>query len=87
MCVGLSEEARADFRLMKDVAQFTRVAPESRMKSLQMFMSDLNSYESLCISVGHNIILYMNSCVFVCIYCKCVFVQNCANASYLVTCI
>lgn len=52
---GLSEEARADFRLMKDVAQFTRVAPESRMKSLQMFMSDLNSKEPKEILEGWNL--------------------------------
>ena len=41
---GLSEEARADFRLMKDVAIYTRVSPESRMKSLGMFMDDLKKY-------------------------------------------
>ena len=41
---GLSEEARADFRVMKDVAIYTRVSPESRMKSLGMFMRDLQRY-------------------------------------------
>ena len=43
-CAGLSEEARADFRLMKDVAIYTRVSPDSRMKSLGMFMKDLQKY-------------------------------------------
>lgn len=40
-CSGLSEEARADFRLMKDVAVYTRISPEARMDSLNNFMKDL----------------------------------------------
>ena len=38
---GLSEEARADFRLMKDVAVYTRIVPQARMESLDSFMKDL----------------------------------------------
>ena len=46
MCfvAGLSDEARADFRLMKDIAVYTRVSPEVRMKSLNSFMGDLQRY-------------------------------------------
>lgn len=53
---GLSEEARADFRLMKDVAIYTRVSPDSRMKSLQMFMGDLQKKEPKEILDGWNLV-------------------------------
>jgi aubergine-like protein len=52
---GLSEEARADFRLMKDVAIYTRVSPDSRMKSLGMFMKDLQKNEPKEILDGWNL--------------------------------
>lgn len=40
---GLSDEARADFNLMKDIAVYTRISPETRMQSLTTFMKDLQS--------------------------------------------
>jgi len=40
---GLSEELRANFQIMKELAVHTRVSPEARAKSLQAFMSSLHS--------------------------------------------
>lgn len=39
--VGLSEEARADFRIMKDVAVFTRQKPQDRISSMQKFLGQI----------------------------------------------
>ena len=35
---GLSDEARADFRVMKDIAVYTRVSPQSRVDTLMKFL-------------------------------------------------
>lgn len=35
---GLSDEARADFRVMKDIAVYTRVSPQSRADTLMKFL-------------------------------------------------
>jgi len=36
-CTGLTDEIRSDFRVMKDLAYHTRVAPEQRRQSLRQF--------------------------------------------------
>ena len=52
---GLSDDARADFHLMKDIAVYTRISPETRMQSLNAFMRDLQSYGILSMScVDHS---------------------------------
>jgi hypothetical protein len=40
---GLSDEARADFNVMKDVGAHTRVAPEGRNRTLQGFIDQINT--------------------------------------------
>ena len=40
--LGLSEEARADFRIMKDVAIYTRQDPTKRIGTLNRFLDQLN---------------------------------------------
>lgn len=40
---GLSDEVRANFSIMKDLAQHTRISPAARAGNLSSFMSDLNS--------------------------------------------
>ena len=44
MCIitGLTDEARADFRVMKDVAEYTRVGPGGRTKTLQELVNVIN---------------------------------------------
>nr|XP_022341463.1 piwi-like protein 1 isoform X1 [Crassostrea virginica]XP_022341464.1 piwi-like protein 1 isoform X1 [Crassostrea virginica]XP_022341465.1 piwi-like protein 1 isoform X1 [Crassostrea virginica] len=44
---GLSDEARADFSVMKDVGAHTRVAPEGRNRTLQDFINQINSNEKV----------------------------------------
>lgn len=39
---GLSDEMRADFNMMKDLATHTRVDPQSRCRTLQGFIADIN---------------------------------------------
>ena len=39
---GLSDEVRANFSIMKDLAQHTRISPAARAGNLSSFMSDLN---------------------------------------------
>ena len=41
---GLSEEARADFRIMKDLAVHTRVGPGQRRDTLMKFINQLHTY-------------------------------------------
>lgn len=41
---GLSDEARADYTVMKDVAVHTRVAPSSREQTLTKFVAQMNRY-------------------------------------------
>ncbi|GLV39996.1 Argonaute 3 [Carabus blaptoides fortunei] len=40
---GLTDEMRADFRIMKDIAQFTRVTPNQRMNGLRKFVNSVNT--------------------------------------------
>lgn len=40
--VGLTDEARADFNVMKDVGAHTRVPPEGRNRTLQGFIDQIN---------------------------------------------
>lgn len=40
---GLSEEARADFRIMRDLAEHTRVDPTTRYKSLRRFIDQVQT--------------------------------------------
>lgn len=40
--IGLSDEARADFGVMKDVGAHTRVPPEGRNRTLQGFINQIN---------------------------------------------
>lgn len=39
---GLTDGMRADMRVMKDIAQFTRVTPNQRMNSLRKFINNIN---------------------------------------------
>ena len=47
VCSGLSDEMRADFHLMKDLATHTRIGPQERNDSLTKFMSDMKRYLKL----------------------------------------
>ena len=38
---GLSDEAVADFNVMKDIAVFTRIPPQQRVKTLGDFMASI----------------------------------------------
>lgn len=40
---GLTEDTRANFQIMKDIATFTRVAPDQRADNLRRFMSRIQS--------------------------------------------
>ena len=40
--VGLSEEVRSDFHVMKDLATHTRIAPEGRYTTLSNFIEKIN---------------------------------------------
>jgi len=44
---GLSDEVRADFNVMRDLAVHTRIGPADRVKRLQKFIDDVNKYISL----------------------------------------
>ena len=48
---GLTDKMKADFRLMKAVAQHTKLIPEERRKKVLEFVSELN--RSVLIVVGH----------------------------------
>ena len=39
---GLSEEARADFRVMRDVAVYTRQKPQERTVGMKRFLDQIN---------------------------------------------
>ena len=41
---GLSDEVRADFNVMRDLAVHTRIGPADRVKRLQKFIDDINKY-------------------------------------------
>ena len=41
---GLSDEVRADFNVMRDLAVHTRIGPADRVKRLQKFIDDVNKY-------------------------------------------
>ncbi|WAR02486.1 PIWL1-like protein [Mya arenaria] len=49
---GLSDDARADFTVMKDVAVHTRVAPSSREQTLTGFISQINRNEKVRVEMG-----------------------------------
>ena len=40
MLTGLSEETRADFSIMKDIATHTRISPDKRIETLMEFNRD-----------------------------------------------
>ena len=44
MFAGLSDEVRADFHIMRDVAVHTRVSPASRHQTLTKFISNISRY-------------------------------------------
>lgn len=44
---GLSDEARADFGLMRDVAVHTRIGPDGRVKKLMNFMGQLDKTDKV----------------------------------------
>ena len=46
---GLTDEMRANFNLMKALAEHTRVGPESRVERLNMFNRRLNREQSVSI--------------------------------------
>ena len=41
--LGLSDEIRSNFSIMKDLAQHTRISPAGRAKELESFMNDLQT--------------------------------------------
>ena len=45
--LGLSEEARADFRIMKDLGEHTRVNPVIRRKRCLEFIKDMKKSVSV----------------------------------------
>lgn len=42
---GLTDEMRSDFKVMKDVAQYTRVTPNQRMNALRKYLNNVKSSE------------------------------------------
>ena len=40
---GLTDQMKADFRVMKDVAQFTRITPNQRQQALEKFIDNVNN--------------------------------------------
>ncbi|KAJ8942363.1 hypothetical protein NQ318_000343 [Aromia moschata] len=42
---GLTDTMRSDFRVMKDVAQYTRVTPNQRMAALRAYLQNVNKSE------------------------------------------
>ena len=55
---GLSDEIRANFSVMKDLAQHTRISPAARASNLTSFMQDLNKNKEV------------SSCLFCSRYCR-----------------
>ncbi|XP_048752927.1 piwi-like protein 1 isoform X2 [Ostrea edulis] len=49
---GLTDEARADFNVMKDVGAHTRVPPEGRNRTLQGFIDQINKNEKVQAEMG-----------------------------------
>ena len=45
MLTGMTDAMRADFKIMKEVAVFTRVTPEARRQSMASFVKRINSSE------------------------------------------
>ena len=41
--IGLSEEARADFRIMKDLANYTKVDPNDRTATIRNFLGQIKT--------------------------------------------
>ena len=50
LCAGLSDDARADFQVMKELAVHTRIGPADRVKRLQKFIYDISRSVSTCSS-------------------------------------
>jgi len=48
VCEGLSDDVRADFNVMRDLAVHTRIGPADRVKRLQKFIDDVRRYLHLC---------------------------------------
>ncbi|KRT80752.1 hypothetical protein AMK59_5119 [Oryctes borbonicus] len=42
---GLTDEMRSDFRIMKDVAQFTRITPAQRLQALKKYVNNVKTNE------------------------------------------
>lgn len=73
---GLSDEMRADFHVMKDLATHTRVGPQDRNDTLQKFMNDMRRwffeiyirmYLGICVCVYSYICIYVCVGIYVCI--------------------
>ena len=47
MVVGLSDDVRADYTVMKDVAVHTRIAPQGRQQTLVGFVQQMNRNEQV----------------------------------------
>ena len=45
MLTGMTDAMRADFKIMKEVAVFTRVTPEARKQSMANFVKRINGNE------------------------------------------
>ena len=39
---GLTESMKSDFKVMKDVAMFTRITPDQRQKAMQKFLDNVS---------------------------------------------
>ena len=48
LSVGLADDVRADFNVMKDLAVHTRIGPHDRVARLQTFISTINKFVCLC---------------------------------------
>jgi hypothetical protein len=44
---GLSDEARADFNVMRDLAVHTRIGPEKRVETLENFLKQINASDKV----------------------------------------
>lgn len=42
--LGLSDEMRADFTVMKDLSAHTRISPKDRSNQLNKFINNINRY-------------------------------------------
>ncbi|KAH3712980.1 hypothetical protein DPMN_072742 [Dreissena polymorpha] len=61
--ISLSEEARANITIMKDVAVHTGVAPANRESTLTGFINQINTYPQVRQEMGDKGLKFSNSLV------------------------